>query len=404
MGRVNLTSKLVNEMPLEQGRQRLVYDKSLHGFGVRVGSTKKAYFAESRVAGKTRRVTIGNTQAFTADTARKEAKKIIGQMASGTDVNSAKAEARARGITVSEGQKAFFEGRKLKPRTEYDYQRVFTAYFADWSGRQLRDISPDSFLRRFRLLTEKNGPATANKAARIFQSMWNYNRASTARKDGTPVLPECPVRRVREVKAWNPENRRQTYLNGEMLQKWFSALDSLEGGEHEEACRTFKDYAELLLRTGLRRSEGAALRWENLDQGTKVFTVINTKNGSNHVLPMSRQVAAILERRYTMRTSEFVFPSNSKSGHLSDPRKFLIKTRKLIGQDWTWHDLRRTFATIAERLDTSHYALKRLLNHSVEDVTAGYLIHDPERLRTPMQDISDKIDWYKVATTPSQNV
>lgn len=54
------------------------------------------------------------------------------------------------------------------------------------------------------------------------------------------------------------------------------------------------------------------------------------------------------------------------------------------------HDLRRTFATVAESLDIPAYALKRLLNHKMrQDVTAGYVIADVERLRTPMQRITD---------------
>jgi hypothetical protein len=53
-------------------------------------------------------------------------------------------------------------------------------------------------------------------------------------------------------------------------------------------------------------------------------------------------------------------------------------------------DLRRTFATTAERLDISSYAVKRLLNHLTgSDVTAGYIVTDIERLRRPMQAIAD---------------
>ena len=57
------------------------------------------------------------------------------------------------------------------------------------------------------------------------------------------------------------------------------------------------------------------------------------------------------------------------------------------------HDLRRTFATIAESLDISTYAVKRLLNHSVNqnDVTSGCIVTDVERLRKPMQQIEDFI-------------
>ncbi len=56
------------------------------------------------------------------------------------------------------------------------------------------------------------------------------------------------------------------------------------------------------------------------------------------------------------------------------------------------HDLRRTFITIAESLDISYAALKRLLNHSDgNDVTGGYLQITTDRLRDPMERISTRI-------------
>jgi integrase len=59
-------------------------------------------------------------------------------------------------------------------------------------------------------------------------------------------------------------------------------------------------------------------------------------------------------------------------------------------QGFTIHDLRRTFTTTAESLNISAYALKRLLNHRMNhDVTSGYLVIDVERLRKPMQQITD---------------
>ena len=48
---------------------------------------------------------------------------------------------------------------------------------------------------------------------------------------------------------------------------------------------------------------------------------------------------------------------------------------------------------IAEGIDISHYTLKRLVNHSMSgDVTAGYIVQDVERLREPMQRISEEIE------------
>lgn len=60
--------------------------------------------------------------------------------------------------------------------------------------------------------------------------------------------------------------------------------------------------------------------------------------------------------------------------------------------NFTVHDLRRTLITAAEGLDISAYAVKRLVNHKMtSDVTAGYIITDVERLRKPMQQITEHL-------------
>lgn len=70
----------------------------------------------------------------------------------------------------------------------------------------------------------------------------------------------------------------------------------------------------------------------------------------------------------------------------------MAQVTKSSGVHFTIHDLRRTFITIAESLDIPAYALKRLMNHKMSnDVTAGYIIVDVERLRKPMQLITDYI-------------
>lgn len=79
-----------------------------------------------------------------------------------------------------------------------------------------------------------------------------------------------------------------------------------------------------------------------------------------------------------------------RSGHICEPRKYINTMTEATGIAFTLHDLRRTFITVAESLDIPAYALKRLLNHKMSnDVTAGYIITDAERLRIPMQRITD---------------
>ena len=54
--------------------------------------------------------------------------------------------------------------------------------------------------------------------------------------------------------------------------------------------------------------------------------------------------------------------------------------------------MRRLFITVAESLDISPYVVKLLVNHALPgDVTAGYMAIDIERLRPPMQAITDRL-------------
>ena len=91
--------------------------------------------------------------------------------------------------------------------------------------------------------------------------------------------------------------------------------------------------------------------------------------------------------------SPWVFPSTGKKGHIVETKKFTERVAERSGVEFTLHDLRRTFITIAESLDIPHYALKRLLNHRLSgDVTAGYIVSDMERLRGPVSLVAAKIN------------
>jgi len=68
------------------------------------------------------------------------------------------------------------------------------------------------------------------------------------------------------------------------------------------------------------------------------------------------------------------------------------------------HDLRRTFLTIAERLAFSYVVLKKLANHSGKnDTTFGYVVVDVERLRQPMQRITNELLRLSTKTESDKN-
>ncbi len=142
-------------------------------------------------------------------------------------------------------------------------------------------------------------------------------------------------------------------------------------------------YPLLVLFTELRKEEASRLAWENVDLLDKTLIVHDTKNHQDHTLPLSDFLLEPLHRRKAGAVNEYV---------IVEQRKQMDRITFESGVKFTIHDLRRTFITIAESLDISAYALKRLLNHKMgNDITAGYIIIDAERLRIPMQKITDHL-------------
>jgi hypothetical protein len=180
------------------------------GFGVRVGRHKKTYFAEGRVARNTRRVTIGSADVFSCEQARREAQKLLGEMAAGKDPNAAKARHRAELLTLDSAAREFFEMRKLADSTATDYRRILKVCFGDWLRRPMKDISSEMVLRRFRVLSDERGPGYANLSMRVLRSIWNFARARFMGTDGSYILPDCPVKRLSEARMWH---RQQTNRN-----------------------------------------------------------------------------------------------------------------------------------------------------------------------------------------------
>ena len=155
-----------------------------------------------------------------------------------------------------------------------------------------------------------------------------------------------------------------------------------------------RDYLLLILFTGLRRTEAASLPWSQVDFDERSLTVVDTKNGETHVLPLTDFLFDLLKQRRALTDSPFVFPGTGKTSYINNHNKPMAKVVERSGVAFTLHDLRRTFITIAESLDISAYALKRLLNHKMtNDVTAGYIITDVERLREPMHRITEFFVW-----------
>ncbi|TNB49692.1 DUF4102 domain-containing protein [Martelella lutilitoris] len=380
MPSLRFTRRAIDELPHAESGQVFYRDTLLTGFGLRVGTQSKGYYAEGQVNRKTRRVTIGRADVFAPKVARKKALALLGEMAEGQDPNAEKKREVVARVTLADAFDSFFAARPhLSRHTVDNYTRSARLYLKSWRRKPINEITRQMVLKRHQELSAEVGKTTANNVFRHFRSVYNFAAATH------DALPPNPAQILTQARAWHREQRRQTLVSAQDLPNWWKAV-------HAEPVHS-RDFLLTALFTGMRRGELMALRWENVDLVAKTLHLPKTKNGDPLTLPLSTFLFDLLsERRKRSNGSPFVFPGPGKDGHLIETKKFLQRVSAGAGVSFTLHDLRRTFITIAESLDVPYYALKRLLNHrATGDVTGGYIVVNAERLRGPVEQVAQRI-------------
>ena len=380
---MKLTKTTVQNIPIPKDKQAFYRDSALPGFALRVtpGGTK-SFIVEKRVNGKGRRITIGQHGLMTVEEARKQALIVLSDMAQGQDPAVERKKKEVTKITLLECFDDYLKVRNnLTETTRKDYEVAIYKALKDWQQTPLVNITRDHVLQRHRALGE-NSHARANNTMRVLRALFNFAMYHYETLDGTPIVLVNPVKYLSDCRAWYRIQPRQSLLKPHQLPDWYQATLELMNP-------TTRDYLHFLLFTGLRRSEAAKLAWANVDFEDRSFTIPDTKNHCPHTLPLSNFLFELLQARYEARENDFVFPGKTNKGYLLHSRTAIDRVVHLSGIHFTPHDLRRTFITVAESLDISAYALKRLLNHKMaNDITASYIVSSVDRLRQPMQHIS----------------
>ncbi len=406
MPKLKLTETAVRKIkaPDPSGRQRLHWDTALTGFGILVsGKTNaKTYVVQREVNGRSRRVTIAPANVLSLEEARERARLVLADMYNGVDPRAKRQALKANATTLQEALEAYLAtSKKLRERTRIDYRKFVELYLEAWLEKPIREITPEMVKARHEAIKQEvedrknsamaTGNSAANMAMRVLRAVWNHAA------DGMP-LPDNPVRLRR---GWYPEPRRETIVKMSDLAAFYQAAIALPNTVQ-------RDYLLLILFTGLRLSEAAALRWDEIDLAERIIRVPanRTKAGRKLDLPMSDFLHGLfVARRAVGSRGHWVFPANSESGHIAHPRFALRQVEKETGIKSTVHDLRRTYITVAESCDIPVYALKALVNHTMgSDVTAGYIIASAERLREPQQKVTDKLKEHIKIEGPAGNV
>jgi len=403
--KLKINKTTLNSISPPTSGQKFFWDCDIPNFGVRITpKSTKSYIVQTRIAGATKRITIGRFPGVTPEVARKQAVKILGFIASGIDPTLEKKKAKAANITLKEAVTHYLKVRELQPNTIKDIKVEFKNSFGDWMDLPLLRISRKMVEKRY-LNRCKASKSRANSAMRYLRAIFNLAISEYRDGDDSPIIKSNPVSILSESKIWKKVSRRKSILSPQDLELWIPAIHQLgdipvrKNGEGKQLpkLRNGKLHADFFMfcaLTGCRKSEAQNLMKNDINWRTNTFTFRNTKNHTHHNLPMSDYLKVILDRRCNESPGDKVFGSKHHAGAVpTNFRTSYARIQHLTGLTFTLHDLRRLAATSMERLGVPGYTIKAILNHKTgaNDVTGGYVQVDQSMMLKALKQLEQFI-------------
>ena len=395
LNKLSLTSRSIEAMK-PKDKPWVAWDDKLQGFGVRVQpSGVKSFFVNYRTGeggrkAPNRNVAIGRFGRMSPEQARRLAQQVLGKVAGGGDPALERSEARAIPLLKQAFEDYMASNPNRAVNTDTKYRGDFGSHLGDWQLRPLDAITRQDVEALFNGLTGDLGWSAANRAISLLRAI--YRR---------PCVDFEGLRNP--VDLWlagggryHRPRRRKISTPAEVLPCWKKGIEAAVG------MTSARDALWFGLYTGMRIDEVLALRWERVDMASLVFRVEETKTGEPLELPVTRQLAEILERRLVARETmsgqlrDWVFPSPaSGSGRIPHLSHLYPPISEAGGAKFWFHGMRNCFITVAEHdLLLPRSLSKRLVNHArSNDVTEGYAADwTAGQLREPAQRIADRIE------------
>jgi integrase len=375
--RRGLTAKQVEHMKAPDGRLEVPAGPPPGLYLVVQPSGHKSWSLRYRFGGRSRKMTLKDPYPeLTLAQARAEAEAALKKLESGIDPAAKLEPVRDTPDTVGNAISEFIERYASKRNRSWkETERILTRELAEWSSLPLRDIGRADVLRRLDEVVDRGTPIAANRALAALRRFfgWCVERG---------MLETSPAAGIR---APSPERSRDRVLTDTELVEIWRAVDLLGFPNRE--------FFRLLILTGQRRGEVAALRWDHLDfEATPVWRLPKetVKSGREHFVPLAPVVVELLQGLprfsgpYVLTTSDGQAPISGFSQArkrldgliLAAGRKNDSKAEPMA--DWRLHDIRRTFATGLAGLGVPPHVLAAILNHSpgrTQGITAVYNRH-----------------------------
>jgi integrase len=356
----------------------IVWDHSVVGFGARrqKGATV-SYFVFFRTQdGRQRWHTIGRHGApWVPDTARAEARRLLGAVAGGEDPAAAK-QARRHALTMGELCDLYLEAARTgRILTRSNLPKKASTIATD-SDRIRAHIGPLLGTLKVAAVTRadidafqhgvaaRGGRGTARRTTALLSGIFTF-----AIRQG--MRPDNPCRGVQRF-AQGRRDRR------------FSEAEYAQFGAALRAATSVWPPAVAAMRlvaiTGFRRGEVLGLRWDEIDLTRRIATLSDTKTGRS-IRPLSRPACDLLRGLSRMYESEFVFPA--RDGRAMSGNSFRKRWQKIaalgdLPPAITPHTLRHSFASEAGDLGYGDSVIAGLLGHARTTMTSRYVhLSDP---------------------------
>jgi integrase len=349
-----LTAATIGKLELPAGKlDHIFFDHDIPGFGLRLREGgSRTYVFQYKLGSKQRRLVLGRVSAIKPDAARAIASEQHAKVRLGRDPATEKALAKIDAAnTFGELLRRYLEHQQdnLRPRSYYELRRHLENYAKRLHRLPLASVDRRSIADLLNRIAKESGNVTSNRVRSSIAAMFAWGI-----QEGIAETNPVAGSRKREEKS-----RDRVLSDAELKLIW----DNLNGDQYGAIVR-------LLMLTGQRANEIAALRWSEIDlDGRMIFLPAErTKNGRPHSVPMSDTVRDILAAQPRPEDRELVFGHRdgpfsgwSKSKGQLDER--ISKTASKPLPHWTPHDLRRTCATRMADLGVQPHVIEAVLNH-----------------------------------------
>jgi integrase len=393
-----ITKNIVDRLPQESA----AWDADVRGFGVRRQRRDAVFILKYRAGGKQRLFTIGlHGSPWTVETARTEARRLLGEVARGTDPSQLRQKMKGA-PTLREFSVQYLadisEGHK-KASTAAAERRIFKLHILPVLGdRKVAEIDRSDVARLHTSM--KAMPAMANRALALLSHVLNIAAQRGERAD-TPN----PCRKIRKY----AEERRDRFLSGDELARLGAALvegettgipweprtgEKAKHAPKEENRRVFLGASaaaaiRLLLLTGARLREILHLRWEHVDMERGLLLLPDSKTGKKTIVlnAPALEVLSSIEK-----ASRYVIAGEDPEKPRADlKRPWSIVQQRAELSDVRLHDLRHTFASIGASASLGLPIVGKLLGHTQSATTERYAHLESDPLRRASNSIGEHI-------------